>query len=177
MINSIKVVRRGKVRRAKLYYLRGLRGKRARITEKQDHRAEEADAASMMRAMTGMTKTSKKAGLLGLFLWLALAGAISPVWPSRRCLSSSKRATPPPPRKSLRPPLRIQVQTAEVSSASEHQRTGRTSLWRRGPAGCSAPMTLSNIGRRLVLRIDGRSRQSPSSKRRSKAVSSRSTAA
>ena len=29
MIDSIKVVRRGKVRRAKLYYLRGLRGKSA----------------------------------------------------------------------------------------------------------------------------------------------------
>jgi large subunit ribosomal protein L19 len=37
MLDSIKVVRRGKVRRAKLYYLRGLRGKKARITEKQDH--------------------------------------------------------------------------------------------------------------------------------------------
>ncbi|MCL2714657.1 MAG: 50S ribosomal protein L19 [Alphaproteobacteria bacterium] len=36
MIDSIKVVRRGKVRRAKLYYLRGLRGKSARIAEKQD---------------------------------------------------------------------------------------------------------------------------------------------
>src|SRR6188472_1889594 len=34
MIDSIKVVRRGKVRRAKLYYLRGLRGKKARITER-----------------------------------------------------------------------------------------------------------------------------------------------
>jgi large subunit ribosomal protein L19 len=33
MIDSIKLVRRGKVRRAKLYYLRGLRGKKARITE------------------------------------------------------------------------------------------------------------------------------------------------
>jgi large subunit ribosomal protein L19 len=33
MIDSIKVVRRGKVRRAKLYYLRNLRGKKARITE------------------------------------------------------------------------------------------------------------------------------------------------
>ena len=38
MIDSIKVVRRGAVRRAKLYYLRGLRGKSARITEKQDNR-------------------------------------------------------------------------------------------------------------------------------------------
>jgi large subunit ribosomal protein L19 len=46
MIDSIKVVRRGKVRRAKLYYLRGLRGKRARITERQDTRGEEAEAAS-----------------------------------------------------------------------------------------------------------------------------------
>jgi large subunit ribosomal protein L19 len=39
MIDSIKVVRRGKVRRAKLYYLRGRRGKSARITERQDHTA------------------------------------------------------------------------------------------------------------------------------------------
>ncbi len=35
-INSIEVTRRGDVRRAKLYYLRGLTGKRARITEKTD---------------------------------------------------------------------------------------------------------------------------------------------
>ena len=35
MLESIKIVRRGKVRRAKLYYLRGLRGKSARIAESQ----------------------------------------------------------------------------------------------------------------------------------------------
>jgi len=34
MIDSIKLVRKGKVRRAKLYYLRGRRGKSARIAEK-----------------------------------------------------------------------------------------------------------------------------------------------
>ncbi|WP_395377081.1 50S ribosomal protein L19 [Marinicella sp. W31] len=34
LIDSIKVKRRGKVRRAKLYYLRGLEGKAARISEK-----------------------------------------------------------------------------------------------------------------------------------------------
>ncbi len=39
MIDSIKLVRKGKVRRAKLYYLRGRRGKSARIVEKQDNRA------------------------------------------------------------------------------------------------------------------------------------------
>jgi len=32
----VKVVRRGKVRRAKLYYLRDRRGKSARIAERQD---------------------------------------------------------------------------------------------------------------------------------------------
>src|ERR1700744_2895099 len=45
LVDSIKVVRRGKVRRAKLYYLRGRRGKSARITEKQDH-SEAAQAAA-----------------------------------------------------------------------------------------------------------------------------------
>ena len=35
-IDSIKVVRRGKVRRAKLYYLRDRRGKSARIAERVD---------------------------------------------------------------------------------------------------------------------------------------------
>ena len=45
MIDSIKLVRRGKVRRAKLYYLRGLRGKSARIVEKQDQRQTTAAAA------------------------------------------------------------------------------------------------------------------------------------
>src|SRR6476659_7502204 len=46
MIDSIKLVRRGKVRRAKLYYLRGLRGKKARITEKQEGGGEAEAAAA-----------------------------------------------------------------------------------------------------------------------------------
>ena len=45
MIDSIKVVRRGKVRRAKLYYLRDRRGKSARIAERTDRaRGSEAPA-------------------------------------------------------------------------------------------------------------------------------------
>jgi len=44
VVDSIKVVRRGKVRRAKLYYLRDRRGKSARIVERQD-RQERAPAA------------------------------------------------------------------------------------------------------------------------------------
>ena len=37
-VDSIEVVRRGKVRRAKLYYLRDRRGKSARIVEKTNYR-------------------------------------------------------------------------------------------------------------------------------------------
>jgi large subunit ribosomal protein L19 len=40
LIDSIKVVRKGRVRRAKLYYLRDRRGKSARIAEKQETTAE-----------------------------------------------------------------------------------------------------------------------------------------
>lgn len=44
-IAEIEVLRRGRVRRAKLYYLRGLRGKAARIFERTDVRARRLNAA------------------------------------------------------------------------------------------------------------------------------------
>ena len=44
-IAEIEVIRRGKVRRAKLYYLRGRRGKAARIFERTDARARRLNAA------------------------------------------------------------------------------------------------------------------------------------
>jgi large subunit ribosomal protein L19 len=43
LIESVDVVRRGKVRRAKLYYLRGLTGKAARIVERQDKKPAAAE--------------------------------------------------------------------------------------------------------------------------------------
>ncbi len=43
MIDSIKVLRRGKVRRAKLYYLRDRRGKSARIAERSDRGASQQE--------------------------------------------------------------------------------------------------------------------------------------
>jgi len=42
LVDSIDVIRRGKVRRAKLYYLRERRGKSARIKEKVDRRGKKA---------------------------------------------------------------------------------------------------------------------------------------
>src|SRR3712207_4738618 len=44
-IDSIEVVRRGRVRRAKLYYLRGRTGKAARIAERRDERGKAAPRA------------------------------------------------------------------------------------------------------------------------------------
>jgi len=44
LVDSVTVVRKGRVRRAKLYYLRGRRGKSARIAERQDNASEAAEA-------------------------------------------------------------------------------------------------------------------------------------
>ena len=46
IIDSIEVVRRGDVRRAKLYYLRGRTGKAARIAERRDTRPAKGEAAA-----------------------------------------------------------------------------------------------------------------------------------
>ncbi len=43
LIESIKVIKRGKVRRSKLYYLRSRRGKSARIAERQDLYSKKSD--------------------------------------------------------------------------------------------------------------------------------------
>jgi large subunit ribosomal protein L19 len=55
-IDSIKVVRRGKVRRAKLYYLRDRRGKSARIAEKMETAAEKAVRAEAKAAKKAKAK-------------------------------------------------------------------------------------------------------------------------
>ena len=66
MIESVDVVRRGKVRRAKLYYLRGRRGKSARITEATNVRTRrlidaEKKAASEAKAAVEAEKAATKA--------------------------------------------------------------------------------------------------------------------
>ena len=59
-IDSIKVVRRGKVRRAKLYYLRDRRGKSARIAEKAETASEKA-ARVEAKAAAKAAKAAAKA--------------------------------------------------------------------------------------------------------------------
>jgi large subunit ribosomal protein L19 len=56
-IETIEVVRRGAVRRAKLYYLRGRTGKAARIAERRDTRPEKAAAAA--KTATPETETAE----------------------------------------------------------------------------------------------------------------------
>lgn len=50
LVEAVEVVRRGKVRRAKLYYLRGLTGKAARIAEKKDNRTKAEREADKLAA-------------------------------------------------------------------------------------------------------------------------------
>ena len=56
-ITAIEVVRRGKVRRAKLYYLRGLTGKAARITERARDTAPAAAEAAAAAPADGTAKS------------------------------------------------------------------------------------------------------------------------
>ena len=58
-IESIKVVRRGKVRRAKLYYLRDRRGKSARIAEKMETPAAKAAREVAKKATKAAAKAKK----------------------------------------------------------------------------------------------------------------------
>ena len=67
-IDSVELVRRGDVRRAKLYYLRGRRGKSARISEKTTGAAgkaavsERAEATAAKSAAKSAAGTGGKAG-------------------------------------------------------------------------------------------------------------------
>ena len=65
-LESIEVIRRGDVRRAKLYYLRGLTGKAARIAEKTTGYAakvssDEKRVAAEAKKTAGQAKKDKKA--------------------------------------------------------------------------------------------------------------------
>jgi len=60
-IEKIEVVRRGAVRRAKLYYLRGLRGKKARIAEKVERRVG-SKVVEETKAVQDVTNQTESAG-------------------------------------------------------------------------------------------------------------------
>lgn len=59
-IEGIELVRRGSVRRAKLYYLRDLRGKSARITERTTGHSIESTVDESLQDLTQTQKRAKK---------------------------------------------------------------------------------------------------------------------
>ena len=61
LIESIKVKRKGKVRRSKLYYLRGLTGKAARIKEKLASSGTKASSANKKKTSTNKKTVARKA--------------------------------------------------------------------------------------------------------------------
>jgi large subunit ribosomal protein L19 len=84
LIESIEVVRKGRVRRAKLYYLRGRRGKAARIPERQEIRGKKAEAfkgftkskgePDDLKLITGVTpELEKKLNKVGLIKFEQIA--------------------------------------------------------------------------------------------------------
>ena len=60
MIESVKVIRRGKVRRAKLYYLRDRRGKSARIVERAESAEAKAARQEVEKGRVGREERSRR---------------------------------------------------------------------------------------------------------------------
>ena len=94
-IDSIEVVRRGRVRRAKLYYLRGRTGKAARITERRDD-------ASGARAGGGKTYGSRRPLEQGAGRMASQRTLFEKIWDSHVVEQRAGRHLPalhrPPPR-------------------------------------------------------------------------------
>ncbi|MBX9778458.1 MAG: hypothetical protein K2Y71_29135 [Xanthobacteraceae bacterium] len=110
--------------------------------------------------MIAIPRICKKAGMPGLFLCLAVAGMSSVVSPPLAQPSLleqlEKGETPtPPPRKSLMPPLRLQVEKAEATLDTRTKEPVVVITMAPRAGRMFGELTANNIGRRLVLRIDG----------------------
>ena len=120
MIDSVKVMRRGKVRRAKLYYLRDRRGKSARIAERTDNTASK-DAGKQPPPRTPARPELSPA-------WRAQ------IWRGRSCRSRHRPegAVREGPRSRARP-ITGAPAAGRPTSRSATART-RRSAWRRRPS-------------------------------------------
>ena len=107
MVEKVEVVRRGKVRRAKLYYLRGRRGKSARIAEASNVRAkrlneearevaaaERAEAQAAKEAARSRGRSRRRANSSRADARRLRSGAPAPLFVlGRRAWTSSSRPT------------------------------------------------------------------------------------
>ena len=96
MINSVKVVRRGKVRRAKLYYLRDRRGKSARIAERVETPSAKAGRKAPPRNRAGhesrVREQARPAAIPPAFLSALHDERTIGTRPRRRVIGSRRRA-------------------------------------------------------------------------------------
>jgi SecD/SecF fusion protein len=110
--------------------------------------------------MLAIATRYKKAGLFGLFLWAAVAcvpAGLSPALAEPSLLEQLQQggSSTPAPRKSLMPPLRLQVEKAEASFATGTKEPVVVITLAARSGRMFAELTESNVGRRLVLRVDG----------------------
>ncbi|MPZ39113.1 MAG: hypothetical protein GEU95_13850 [Rhizobiales bacterium] len=106
--------------------------------------------------MSAIATGYKKAGLHGLFLWLVATVVSASMAQSPSLLEQLQKGEPTaPPKKSLLPPLRLQVQKAEASLAAGTNDPVVVITMSARSGRMFHELTLNNIGRRLVLRIDG----------------------
>ena len=105
--------------------------------------------------MIAMATGCKKAGLFGLFLCLAGMGAAAPGVAETLLEQLQKGGTAPPQRKSLLPPLRLQVEKAEATFDTRTKEPVVVITLAARSGRLFYELTQNNIGRTLVLRIDG----------------------
>jgi len=116
-----------------------------------------------MRAMIAIVARCKKAGLLGLFVWLAVAGSLPPVMAQPSLLEQLKKGgtAPPPPRKSTLPPLRLQIESAAPILDERTKQPVITIRLTERSGRMFAEFTKSNVFRKTEVRIDGKVVMSP----------------
>jgi hypothetical protein len=112
--------------------------------------------------MVATVRICRKAGLHGLFVLMAAAGVLSGMFPAlaqpsllEQLEKGGGTAPAPPPRKSLMPPLRLQVQKAEAAFDTRTKQPVVVITMAPRSGRMFGELTQNNIGRRLVLRIDG----------------------
>ena len=111
-----------------------------------------------------MKRTCRKAGLLGLFLWLAVTG-ISTAMAQPSLLEQLQKggttAPSPPPQKSTLPPLRLQIASAAPIFDERTKEPAVTFRLTDRSGRLFAEFTGNNIGRTIEIRIDGKAVMRP----------------
>ena len=105
--------------------------------------------------MIAIATICKKVGLSGLFVWLAVGGLSSAMAQPSLLEQLQKGEQAPPPRKSLLPPLRLQIESATPILDERTKEPVVTMRLTERSGRMFAELTKINVGRRTEVRIDG----------------------